>query len=34
MGLEVGGVMERTKCGAEGWRCNGKNEVWGWRLAT
>ena len=28
MGLEVGDVMERTKCGDEGWRRNGKNEVW------
>ena len=27
MGMKVGDVMERTKCGAEGWRRNGKNEV-------
>ena len=34
VGRKVGDVMEITKCGAEGWRRNGKNKVWGWRLAT
>ena len=34
MGLKIGDVMERTKCGAEGWRRNGRNKVWGLRLAT
>ena len=34
MGLKVGDVMERAKCGAEGWRRNGKNKVVGRRLAT
>ena len=32
MGLNVGDVMERTKCGAEGWRGNGKNEVVGLKV--
>ena len=27
VGLKVVDVMERTKCGAEGWRRNGKKEV-------
>ena len=33
MGLKVGVVMERTKCGAEGWRRNGKPSggAEGWR---
>ena len=31
MGLEVGDVMERTKCGDEGWRRNG---VVGLKAAT
>ena len=29
VGLKVGDVKERTKCGDEGWRRNGKNKVWG-----
>ena len=29
MGLEVGDVMERTKCGTESSRRNGKNQVVG-----
>ena len=32
MGLKVGDAMERTKCGAEGWRRNGKNEVVGLKV--
>ena len=32
MGLKVGDVMERTKCGAEDWLSNGKNKVVGLKV--
>ena len=32
MGLKVGYAIEGTKCGAEGWRRNGKNKVVGLKV--